>query len=185
MPTPRSADLLPHAATPCAVLDALRVEVAPAADGRLRLSYRLSGRLAALRLPAKAAPERADGLWRHTCCEAFVGVPGDPAYREFNFSPSGRWAAYAFAGPRRRVADPALDPPAIDVVAGAQQLRLVATLPASALPAAPRLELGLSAVIEATDGARSYWALCHAAPAPDFHRRESFTFRLDFPDRPA
>ena len=28
-----------------------------------------------------------DGLWRHTCFEAFVGIPGAEPYYEFNFSP--------------------------------------------------------------------------------------------------
>lgn len=50
----------------------------------------------ALRLPEAAMPARADGLWRKTCFEVFLRRPGETAYQEFNFSPSGEWAAYSF-----------------------------------------------------------------------------------------
>jgi hypothetical protein len=49
---------------------------------------------AALKLPAAVPPERADGLWRATCFELFLRDPDDDSYLEFNFSPSGQWAAY-------------------------------------------------------------------------------------------
>jgi hypothetical protein len=38
--------------------------------------------------------------------------------------------------------------------------------------------LGLSALIDDTGGARSYWALAHAPGKPDFHHAASFA--LDF-----
>ena len=37
----------------------------------------------------------------------------------------------------------------------------------------------LSAVIETTDGAMSYWALAHPSAKPDFHHPDSFV--LDLP----
>ena len=43
------------------------------------------------------------------------------------------------------------------------------------------LQLGLSAVIEASDGSHSYWALRHAAGPPDFHRVETRILRLEPP----
>lgn len=54
----------------------------------------------ALTLPPMTTPARADGLWRRTCFELFLGEPDSAAYREYNFSPSGEWAAYAFDGYR-------------------------------------------------------------------------------------
>jgi len=36
----------------------------------------------------------------------------------------------------------------------------------------------LSAVIEATDGSLSYWALEHPADKPDFHHPDSFALEL-------
>src|SRR5215469_6591442 len=66
----------------------------------LRISYRLEGDLGRIRLPAPRAPRIASDLWRHTCFEAFIAVEGQPAYHEFNFSPSGEWAVFAFSGYR-------------------------------------------------------------------------------------
>ena len=39
-------------------------------------------------------------------------------------------------------------------------------------------EIGLSAVIEANDGALSHWALVHPAGPPDFHHRDCFAADL-------
>ena len=43
---------------------------------------------------------RTDGLWRHTCFEAFIAAAVRPEYWEYNLSPSGAWAAYHFTGYR-------------------------------------------------------------------------------------
>lgn len=184
-------------ALPCHPLtpDAFAVEagVARSAGGGLRFSFRLAGDLGRLRLPpaapavaSPAAPVRRDGLWRHTCCEAFVAEPGAAAYREFNFAPSGDWAAYAFSGYREpapgELVPPepgAVPPPAISVDRDGDCLRLHAALPAAWLPDAARgFDIGLSVVLEACDGTLSYRALRHGAPRPDFHRRDSFALFL-------
>ncbi len=47
-------------------------------------------------------------------------------------------------------------------------------------PRAP-LRLGLSAVIEASGGTLSYWALHHPADKPDFHNAKAFALRLELP----
>lgn len=72
----------------------------------LALTYALKGDLSCLRIPPPGPPRRAERLWLHTCFEAFISVKGDPAYREFNFAPSGEWAAYLFR--RYREAAPIL-----------------------------------------------------------------------------
>ena len=45
-------------------------------------------------------PVRTDGLWKSTCFEVFLLDPSKGAYLEFNFAPSGQWAAYQFDGYR-------------------------------------------------------------------------------------
>ena len=55
------------------------------------------------REPANRA--RADELWQTTCFEAFLEPRAATAYREFNFSPSGDWAAYDFDGYREGMAE--------------------------------------------------------------------------------
>lgn len=174
--------LLCHPATMAPMVRLIEAQAAISADGGLALRYRLSGDIARLRLPQSPSPEHQDSLWQHTCFEAFVGGLGDEAYREFNFSPSGQWAAYAFTGYRRRdenfVADRS---PQICTRVFAGRLEMDVSLPPLSLPPADRLQLALAVVVEADDigdGRHSYWALRHSAERPDFHRRDAFALEL-------
>ncbi|MBA3997133.1 MAG: hypothetical protein C0466_08175 [Candidatus Accumulibacter sp.] len=187
-PTPACLLALPaHPLTPDAFV--ATAGAAWTADGGLRFSFRLSGDLSGVRLPAPAPAARRDGLWRHTCCEAFVGARGAPAYREFNFSPAGAWAAYAFSAYRQAAGELPAAAPAIRVARDdgrdgeeAASLSLFATVAADCLPPAGEgLDIGLSMVVEAADGTLSYRALRHCAERPDFHRRDSFALLLPFP----
>lgn len=172
--------LIPHPTTPLPQVHSLEVALAASGDGGLTAEFDCRCAPGALRLPQARPAAAADELWRHTCCELFAGVAGDAAYREFNCSPSGQWAMYGFSAYRRR--DPAaLNPaPRIKFFTDAQGWTLQARLDALGLPgvAAGRIEIGIAVVLEAADGSLSYWALRHAAPRPDFHRRESFVLRL-------
>ncbi len=62
----------------------------------LALSYTLIADINQFIIPPVATSRRIDGLWQHTCFEAFIGMKDGPAYYEFNFSPSSEWAAYQF-----------------------------------------------------------------------------------------
>lgn len=171
--------LICHPATPAPAVSAIAVSAHFADNGALVLRYRLAAAPAALRLPAPQAPGPADNLWQYTCCEAFIAAVNGPAYQEFNFSPSGQWAAYRFSDYRQR--DAAFQPataPRIELDGGADYLELSARLDAALLPNGRSLQLGLTAVIEAADGSKSYWALRHAAAQPDFHLRQSFALTL-------
>ena len=135
----------------------------------LRFHYVIEGELDLLRL----APRGAQPLWQHTCCEAFVARRGAAAYHEFNFAPSGDWAAYAFTAYRQGASSEIADPEIV-VHRSSGMLELQASV---AMQEAPLL-LGLSAVIEERDGALSYWALRHAPGKPDFHHRDAFALEL-------
>jgi hypothetical protein len=169
-----------HPGTPAGVAISLAVHV-DVRDSEWVLEYRLLGPIAALRIPPSASAGPADGLWQHTCFEAFVAAEGEAAYREFNFSPSGRWAVYRFQA--KRVRDPEADAtrPALQVSTTEDSLQLTARLPLSSLPVGHNLRLGLCAVIEEDDGRLSYWALEHPAPRPDFHHRDGRALRLALP----
>jgi hypothetical protein len=175
---PKIATLLCHPAIPCALPCRIEVAATTMDDGGLALSYHVTAPPADLSFPAPLPPGRADGLWQHTCCEAFV-MENVAGYREFNFSPSGQWAAYRFTGYRER--DDAFAPaagPHLSLTPLADGFELRATLPAALLPTGNTLQIGLTAVIEAADGSKSYWALAHCAAQPDFHVRQSFALTL-------
>jgi hypothetical protein len=145
-------------------------------DGALVLTYRVSG-AGGLTMPAPVAPDRADGLWKTTCFELFLGLQGK-TYREFNFSPSTRWASYDFTDYREGGANATL--PAAPLIAPARDGATV-TLPAAVLDDA--VVAALTAVID-EGGHTSYWALAHDTPRPDFHRRSCFTLQLGAAEAP-
>lgn len=152
------------------------------ADGSIAIRYRLAADLRHLAIPQPRAGCAADGLWQHTCFEAFVATPGETAYHEFNFSPSGQWAVYAFSAWRERNDRfVATTPPLLRCKRSVQELELEAMLPAALLPAGGtdgKLCIGLCAVIEHTNGTLEHWALYHPAAQPDFHHRGGFVLEL-------
>lgn len=150
----------------------IEVELARAGD-RLSLTYSLFGDLDHVSIPSARGAARADGLWKQTCLEAFLVA--DPGYYEYNFSPSGQWAAYRFDAHREGMRDAATPDPWIDWSTGKGVARLVATL---RLPGDVIGRLGLSAVIEDKAGHRSFWALAHPPGAPDFHHPACFAASL-------
>ena len=151
------------------------------ADGGLAITYTIEGELSRLCLPAQCAPGRVDGLWQHTCFEAFISVKAARVYHELNFSPSGQWAAYAFES-YRDGAPLSLDPPPkIKSRILGNRLELDTLIDRSCLPpttAETGFLFGLSAVIEEDDGVLSYWALRHPSARPDFHHPDSFILEL-------
>ncbi|WP_313534974.1 DOMON-like domain-containing protein [Sphingomonas sp.] len=166
--------LLPHPAMPPGSVISVRCGLQR--DGNLlRLTYRIVAAPGALRLPERAPPVRTDGLWRTTCLELFV-AENSPAYREFNFAPSGPWAAYRFTARREGMAPLAMpEPPAIRLSGQQEETILSVALPG--IGTGP-LRLGITAVIEETDGTKSYWALRHGGDAPDFHDPDCFVGEL-------
>ena len=166
-----------HPSTLAHVALDIDAEARELASGELTFRYRVTGDVRAVRVPAPAPARRTDGLWRHTCFEAFVRLAG-ARYLELNFSPSAEWAAYAFARYRERVEPPALEAPVIRYTSGDDWLELAATLRLETPFAARDSALGLAAVIEDSNGRSSYWALEHPRATPDFHDAAGWTGRL-------
>lgn len=164
--------LLPHPTTPQATAAVFALSVAlEATPARWQLRYRIDGPVPTLRIRPRAnAPMRRDGLWRHTCFELFHGQPQTTAYEEFNFSPSGDWACYAFTNERLRAEPPReIAPPAVTSECRASALIVAVDIAAPTNGAPSRI--GLTAVLEDDMGHLSYWALAHPKPQPDFHAR--------------
>jgi hypothetical protein len=128
-------------------------------------------------IPRLSEPWRADDLWQTTCFEAFLRPAGQEAYREWNFAPSGNWAAYDFSSYREGMTRADVgSPPYIRMEDNFTWWTVGATI---AVEADQKWELGLSVVLEERDGTKSYWALAHPpGDKPDFHASDCFAARL-------
>jgi len=178
----QSVELLCHPWTPCDVVNGIRASVSRSAHDLLAVTFRVDCDVTRIRVPPPCPPRIAHQLWEHTCFEAFIAVDGAPAYHELNFAPSGEWAGYYFTAYREvaGLADEILAP-RVTVRSTADRLELDAEVALDRLlPDQPlaALRLGLSAVIEASDGTLSYWALHHPAGKADFHHAHAFALRV-------
>jgi hypothetical protein len=127
-------------------------------------------------IPEAEKPSRTDDLWRTTCFEAFLRETGSQAYQEWNFAPSGAWAAYALSGYREGMTELEVGaPPYIRMEDNFTWWTLGATI---AVEAGKSWDLNLSAVLEEKDGTKSYWALAHVPDKPDFHSPDCFVAKL-------
>jgi hypothetical protein len=175
--------LVRHPHAPSRAVTAVTAQATRTKDGKLALSYSLSGDLARMRIPAPGPARIGWKLWRHTCCEVFLRPKGASAYHEFNFSPSGEWAAYAFTRYREGapLADEALNPQ-VAVESRNDRLDLYALVDLARVSPTyltGKLALGLAVIVEDDNGGISYWALRHAAGQPDFHHADAFALELD------
>ena len=180
--TTHSAELVAHPSSPCAAIRRLeaRFETAKLPD-ELEIRFQMDGDIGRIRLPPAELARRRDGLWQHTCFEVFLRPDGSDSYHEFNFAPSGDWAAYRFAGRRSDSTAPELSAPRIECRRLPDGCTLSAQIAIAALPELARaasIDAGFTAVIETSDGARSYWALAHGGDKPDFHDPATFTLRV-------
>ena len=181
----QSATLVCHPSTPTDAVRAIAVSAARSSDGGLHLTFRADGDLARVVVPSPQPARVVHQLWEHTCFEVFVTMDNTTAYHELNLAPSSEWAGYHFRSYREiegLVAEDAA--PRISMRRGPDTLQLEAALSLERLSASyvrEPLRLGLSAVIETTDGVRSYWALRHPAGKPDFHHALAFALRLEPP----
>lgn len=167
--------LTPHPDTPSPAVDRIEVDVERREDC-IWLRYAVYGDVGQVRWPEAVEPDRADGLWRHTCFEVFA--PTDGGYREFNLSPSRAWASYRFEGYRSGMALADERAQVVDLEA----TEAWTTLEALVEPPPGSVRIGLSAVIEDVDGNLSYWALAHPPGKPDFHHPDSFALILPPPE---
>lgn len=169
--------LLSHPDHPPLAVRSVQVEVRGGHDDVL-LTYLIVGSEKVV-TPEWLPPDRAAHLWRTTCFELFLRFDDDQRYVEFNFSPSTRWAAYAFDGHREGRTELLRD---VDPFIERMEDGIEVDCDLGGLPHG-ELRIGLSAVIEEEGGVLSYWALAHPPGAPDFHHAACFGARLPAPGR--
>jgi hypothetical protein len=173
--------LVCHHQTPSEAIGGIEVLVGGAPGDSLNFAFIMEGDLSSLRIPEPRSSQRAGGLCMHTCFEVFVMAEDGPGYREFNFSPSGEWAVYAFRNYRSGGELELEVAPGILVRRARNRLELDAKICHDFLQPGRSFRLGLSAVVEDAEGALSYWALWHPPGKPDFHHTDAFALNLGCP----
>lgn len=148
----------------------------------LTLQYSLGGNTEYVLLPPTSlTPSRKDELWKETCFEFFLAIKDQPAYWEFNMSPSCNWNvyrmdAYRRVGFREETAISQLNF-SFGRVSYGYSLEVSVDLTPIVAPGA-QLQVAITAVIQTHDGNETYWALIHPTRHADFHLRESFILEL-------
>ena len=159
--------LLPHPDFPSRAIQSISVDVEREADGNLLLKYRVTGAIEEVLWPSSQPQSSGptDRLWEHSCFEAFVGRPDEPGYIELNATTALEWALYAFDDYRTGMRD-------VEATIETEIWRESNDLQFSAKIKDdiknPAL-VGLTAVIEETDGQIRYWSTAFAPGKPDFH----------------
>lgn len=128
--------------------------------------FRLDGLINEIILPQPALSERMDDLWQATCFEIFWQPIGGPYYREFNLSPSSRWAAYDFDSFREGMRDAPVA--AIAIASSHDDTGLVLRASIAADLPSPA-QVALNAIVEHKDGGKQFWALAFPPGPPEFH----------------
>ncbi len=168
----KTVPLIPHPQSPPRGIRGIDFRWLETRDKRLVLRWVITG-VDAIAVPGFAGKGRGEDLWQTTCGELFLKDRNGSGYREFNFSPSERWAAYHFSAYRAGMAEVDIPPPEVSSGGGQHLYVLTALLDASVLEGSEIA--GISAVIEEKDGTKSYWALAHGPGQPDFHAPACFT----------
>lgn len=137
-----------------------------ATDSGCRARFRFQGDISQIKVPVHAMSERMDFLWKATCFEIFWQPRGGKYYREFNLSPSSRWACYDFDDFRVNSTDAPVDAISISCSRSDGELVLEASI-ASKLPLPA--DVALNAIVEDHEGNIQFWALAFEDGKAEFH----------------
>ena len=138
--------------------------------------FRLLGDITAIKVPSQAEPVREDFLWKTTCFEIFWQPDGGQWYREFNLSPSSKWACYDFDDFRLNSRDGPVEAIAVACTHSDNELVLRASI-ASEL--ADPAQVALNAIVEDMEGNIQFWALRFADGKPEFHSEVCRQLRVE------
>lgn len=176
-------DLIRHSSTPCDAISRIEVEAVREPGGNLSVRYAAHGSIDKLLVPVTAKPARTDLLWQHTCFEAFIKPAPGTAYTELNASPSTRWALYSFSSFREGMMEAPKSIAIAPIKVTARPDVLIVATSIQGLERQPDWRVALSAIVEETNGRKSFWALKHPPDKPDFHHDDCFDLQLPAPSR--
>lgn len=123
-------------------------------------------------------------LWKKTCFEIFLKIPGQAEYWEWNFAPNLNWGFFHFEDYRKALPLPSRSGGLKNlefIRSRHEQVHLKGCLSPNfssylswAFLNRASLELGVSAVLMGPQGDKTYWALKHSSPKPDFHLADNY-----------
>ena len=151
----------------------------------LFVHYEIIGSSLRIDIPErKQEPSRKRGLWENTCLELFVAARDCDQYWEFNLSPSEDWNVFRFEHYRNeRYVDKLREEPSVTSLPFRTQRQSESFLLDmefnldKLIRKDQFLEIGIGAIMKFNKN-KTYWALTHCGPIPDFHRRDSFIIKL-------
>jgi hypothetical protein len=155
-------------------------EVFVTAPDEMIIEYTLTGPTRHLHFPPATGSEtRRDELWKTTCLEAFLSADfmRNSSYLELNCSPNGDWNAYSFSGYREGMA-PAAGTEVKLIGREADDTKAHFRVRIKSPGLGNFKQLGVTAVVEFSDGSKSYFALKHPGPVADFHDKDGFVHSL-------
>lgn len=168
-------DLILHPDCTAGQIRSVSADIEPISGG-CRARFDLSGDIGAIILPSHRQAQRENDLWKTTCFEIFWQEEGQDKYREFNLSPSSKWAAYDFDSFREGMRDAAVGSMSITMSHGGEELTLEVAIGSDLpLPA----QIALNAVIEDKQGNIQYWALAFPDGKAEFHSATCRILRLE------
>jgi len=112
-------------------------------------------------------------LWRGTCFELFIADNLGTGYREFNFTPSGRYCSTKLSSYRESlgVHKSGVEPTITTI---GKAIFSIVLKKVSVI----NREIALSMITADRELNREFWAVCHPFAQPDFHHRSNF-FRFE------
>ncbi len=150
-------------------------------QGLLDVHYALQGDLTQVLFPSAVdSPGRKFALWEATCLEFFIAIVGQADYWEFNLAPNGNWQVFHLTDYREGLKDEAaINYLPFVVKQDEQRLQLDLSIDLTSLfPPDTKLEMAITAVMQASTAEYSYWAVQHGGEKADFHRRADFVIKL-------
>ena len=158
-------DLVLHTECATGPITSVTASLTPNAQG-CTAKFRLHGDIGAVKIPEQAVPVREDFLWQTTCFEIFWQPDGGQWYREFNLSPSSKWACYDFDDFRLNSRDGPVEAIAVASAHGDSELVLRASIASDLRDPA---QVALNAIVEDLEGNIQFWALAFPEGKAEFH----------------
>lgn len=156
-------------------ITSVTADLAPTPNGCIA-EFRLQGDISAIKVPLGAVPVREDFLWKTTCFEIFWQPDQGSWYREFNLSPSSKWACYDFDDFRLNSRDGPVK--AIAVASAHCDNELVLRADIVSELADPAM-VALNAIVEDLEGNIQFWALAFPDGKPEFHSEVCRQLRVE------